>query len=216
MFDTAKNALAANVLAAKAVNRVLASASLAGERLRAHVGKRVAVSVGPMQIMLSIVEEGALSARVEPSSNASAANAAPDVAFHVPLSLIPRLLRKDERAYREVAFTGDSELAHTLSTLVRELDWDIEEDLSQLLGGSTTADIIAHRVVSGVKSLREFRDEAGQRFTENMAEYLLHERNAFISKDELEAFAKENEALRDDLARLDARLNLLAASTAPT
>jgi ubiquinone biosynthesis accessory factor UbiJ len=198
MFDVAQNALAA-----KAINRVLTATPQSLVRLRAHAGKRVGVRVGPVDIAVSIAEDG----RVEPSSSTYAPNAAPDVAFQVPLSLIPRILRRDESAFREVAFTGDSEFAHTLSTLARELDWDIEEDLSQLLGGSTTADIVAHRVVGGAKSLRALRDEAGQRFTENMAEYLLHERQAFISKDELEAFAKENETLRDDVARLEARLN---------
>lgn len=207
MLDSAPNAFAA-----KMINRILDATPAARVRLRAHAGKRVSATIGPVTIRLGVAENG----RVEPASTGNASNAAPDAAFQIPLVLIPRLLRKDESAYREVQFTGDSEFAHTLSTLARDLDWDIEEDLSQLLGGGTTADIIAHRAVGTVQALRAFRDDAGQRFTENMAEYLVHERQAFISKDELESFARDNEMLRDDVARLEARCNLLALHNNPT
>jgi ubiquinone biosynthesis protein UbiJ len=42
-----------------------------------------------------------------------------------------------------------------------------------------------------------------------VAEYLVHEREAFITKDQLEQLARDNEVLRDDVARLEARVNLL-------
>ncbi|MCA3054261.1 MAG: SCP2 domain-containing protein, partial [Rhodocyclaceae bacterium] len=113
-------------------------------------------------------------------------------------------------AFRQVAFEGDSELAHVLSTVARGVEWDIEEDLSRLLGGGKLADIVSHRVVGTTKSIADWRDEAGQRFTENVAEYLVHEREAFITKDQLEQMTRDNEMLRDDVARLEARLNLLA------
>jgi ubiquinone biosynthesis accessory factor UbiJ len=202
---------ATNALAAKAINRILAQTPLAQERLRAHAGKRLAVRVGPLNIELTMAEDG----RSEPSSTASSSNAAPDVAFQIPLNAIPRLVRKDESAYREVKFEGDSEFAHTLSSLARELDWDIEEELAALLrravGDSATADIIAHRVGGSVNALRSFRDEAGTRFTENLYEYLVHEKNAFVTKDDLESLARDNETLRDDIARMEARLAIVLA-----
>jgi ubiquinone biosynthesis protein UbiJ len=119
------------------------------------------------------------------------------------------LLRKDPDAYRQVAFEGDSELAHVLSTVARSVEWDIEEDLSRLLGGGKVGDFVSHRVAGTSKSVAECRDQAGQRFTENVAEYLVHEREAFITKDQLEQLARDNEVLRDDVARLEARVNLL-------
>jgi ubiquinone biosynthesis accessory factor UbiJ len=124
-------------------------------------------------------------------------------------------VRKDESAYREVKFEGDSEFAHTLSSLARELDWDIEEELAELLrnvvGDRGAADIIAHRVGGSVNALRSFRDEAGTRFTENLYEYLVHEKNAFVTKDDLESHARDNENLRDDVARMEARLAIVLA-----
>ena len=131
------------------------------------------------------------------------------VEFRIPITALSGLLRKDPYAFRQVAFEGDSELAHVLSTVARGVEWDIEEDLSRLLGGGKLGDIISHRVVGTINSIAEWRDEAGQRFTENVAEYLVHEREAFITRDQLEQMARDNEMLRDDVARLEARLNLL-------
>jgi ubiquinone biosynthesis accessory factor UbiJ len=198
-----------NLPAANIINRVLRDYPLARERLTPHALARVDVHVGPIAAALRITATG----QVEPVGEGASDNAdAAKVTFHVPLASLPRLIKKDEAAYREIAFTGDSELAHVLSTIARNVEWDIEEDLSQLLGGGTTATIVSHRIVNGAKSIANLRDEAGQRFTENMAEYLVHERNAFVVEDDLEQFAVDNETLRDDVARLEARVSRLVAS----
>jgi ubiquinone biosynthesis protein UbiJ len=100
-------------------------------------------------------------------------------------------------------------LAHTLSTVARSVEWDVEEDLSRLLGSGKFGDIVSHRIVGTAKSLASWRDEAGQRFTENVAEYLVHERDAFITAEDLEQLTRDNETLRDDVARLEARVALI-------
>ena len=50
----------------------------------------------------------------------------------------------EEAAFREVEMQGDAELAQEISFLARHLTWDVEEDLSRVVG-----DIAAHRVVGG-------------------------------------------------------------------
>jgi len=195
---------APNIVAAKFINRVLSDYSLARERLASHAQARVDVSLGVLTIAIRITSDGA----VEPVGEGATQPAT--VAFRIPVASLPRLLKKDESAYREIAFTGDSELAHTLSHIARNVEWDIGADLSQLLGGGTLADIVSQRLTSGAKSLSALRDEMGQRFTENMAEYLVHERQAFVTEDALEILARDNETLRDDVARLEARVAQLS------
>jgi ubiquinone biosynthesis protein UbiJ len=196
----------ANLAAAKLINRVLADYPLARERLLPHAVARVATHVGPLAIELRITPQG----MVEAVGEGAPDGAAPNVVFRIPLASLSGLVRKDPAAFRQVAFEGDSELAHVLSTVARGVEWDIEEDLSRLLGGGKLADIVSHRAVGTTRSIAEWRDQASQRFAENMAEYLVHEREAFITKDQLEQLARDNEILRDDVARLEARLNLLA------
>jgi ubiquinone biosynthesis accessory factor UbiJ len=191
---------APNIVAAKLINRVLGDYPLARERLAAHARARIDVTLGVLTVSIRLNEDG----RVEPIGEGATDVA--QVTVNIPLSAVPRLIKKDESAYREIAFTGDSELAHTLSNIARNVEWDVGEDLSQLLGGGTVADIVAERLTSGAKSITALRDEVGQRFTENMAEYLVHERNAFVTEDALEALTRDNETLRDDVARLEARV----------
>jgi ubiquinone biosynthesis protein UbiJ len=195
----------ANLAASKFINRVLSDYPLARQRLAAHASARVAVNVGPVGVELRITPHGG----VEAVGNSASDEATAKVDFRIPITALSGLLRKDPYAFRQVAFEGDSELAHVLSTVARGVEWDIEEDLSRLLGGGKLGDIISHRVVGTINSIAEWRDEAGQRFTENVAEYLVHEREAFITRDQLEQMARDNEMLRDDVARLEARLNLL-------
>ena len=197
---------AANLAAAKLINRVLSDYPLARERLALHAFARVAVHVGPLAVALRITPHGAVEAI---GDGAPDLTAAASVIFRIPLTALPGLLRKDVAAFHEVAFEGDSELAHALSTVARGVEWDVEEDLSQLLGGGRLGDIVSHRVIGTTKSIAQWGNDAGQRFTENVAEYLVHEREAFITKHQLEQLARDNETLRDDVARLEARLRLL-------
>lgn len=186
---------------ARLANRVLADYPLAREQLAAHAGKIIDVHIGPFDARLRVATDGGVElvgqGRIDP----------PDASFHVALSLLPRLAQKDEAAFREVVFTGDSEFVALLSMIAREVEWDIEEDLSKLVG-----DIAAHRIVDTAKQARAWQQDAGLRFTENVAEYLTEEKRAFITASELESFARNNELLRDEVARLEARLNMMSAT----
>lgn len=180
-------------------NRVLSDYPAARHRLRAHHGKVIAAQVGPVQTRMRITTEG----EMELVGDSGAATSAPDadVSLTIPLSLLPGLATKEATALRQIEFTGDSELAATLSDIARNIEWDMEADLSRVVG-----DVAAHRIVDTAQRARAWQTDAGQRLTANVAEYLTEERRAFISTRELEDLAQQNEILRDDLARLDARL----------
>lgn len=188
--------------AVRLINRVLRDYPLAQKRLASHANKSVQLALGPAVHLMRIAPTGLVEIVGE------GAEVAPDVLMAIPLAEIPALLRKDEAAFRAVQFTGDSELASLLAELSRELKWDAEEDLSRVIG-----DIAAHRVVSTGASLAAWQADAKTRLTENMAEYLTEELNAFVTAPEFESLVTQNETLRDDIARLEARIRLL--QTAP-
>lgn len=188
----------------KLFNRVLSDYPLARDRLRAHAGKTVAAKVGPLDMVMRVSDHGEME-MVGEGGVRGENQAVPDVSFQIPLALLPRLARGDESAFSEVVFTGDSELAATFSMVARNVEWDIEEDLSHLVG-----DIAAHRIVGTAKSFGGWTQDANTRLMANLAEYLTEERRSFITRRELEELAIANEVLRDDLARLAARLNKLA------
>jgi len=206
----------ADTLFCKLFNRVLSDYPVAGERLSRHVGKSLDLAVGPMQgpirARLRVTAEG----RFEPRGQSGAGGergevneAAGALVMRIPLPALRALATKDPEAYSRIQFEGDSEFAQTLSIISRNVEWDIEHDLSRALGGGHAAEIIAHRLVGAATGLAVWKDEASQRLLENLAEYLTHERDAFVTSAELESFRLDNENLRDAVARLEARVKLL-------
>lgn len=181
----------------KFFNRVLSDYPAARVRLAAHQGKVVAAQVGPVATRMRITAAG----EMELVGGTGGAGQVPDVSFILPLSLLPGLATQDASALSQIAFTGDSELAATLSDLARNVEWDVEADLSRVVG-----DVAAHRIVDTAQRADGWRRDAGQRFNANVAEYLTEERRAFIVARDIEDLARRNETLRDDIARLDARL----------
>ena len=189
----------------KFVNRVLSDYPAARVQLQAHQGKLIAVTVGPVTTRMRVSREGEMA--LVGDTGTATPSPTPDVTLTIALALLPRLAAKDATALSKIGFAGDSELAATLSDIARNVEWDIEADLSRVVG-----DIAAHRMVDTAQRGHEWRKDAAQRLTANVAEYLLEERRAFISTRELDELAQRSEILRDDIARLDARLARLQSS----
>ena len=189
----------------KFFNRVLSDYPAARVRLRAHQGKLIAAQIGPVVTHMRITNDGEM--ELVGATGNSASTQVADVSLTIPLVLLPGLASKDPAVLAQIEFAGDSELAATLSDIARNIEWDIEEDLSRVVG-----DVAAHRIVGSARSVSAWRADARQRLSANLAEYLTEERRAFITTRELEVLARKNETLRDDIARLDARLAKIAAS----
>ena len=180
-------------------NHVLSDYPAARQRLQAHDGKVISARIGPVAMRMRVTEAG----EMEPIGDSGAAPASidADVLFSVPLVLLPRFAAGDPAAFQQIVFTGDSELAATLSDIARNIEWDVETDLSRIVG-----DAAAHRIVNGAYLVHAWRKDAAQRLTANLAEYLTEERQAFVTAGAIENLAQQNEALRDAIARLGARL----------
>ena len=126
--------------AARAINHVLRSAPLALERLAKHAGRTARFNVGPVSLAFTVQANGEVSAAGD--------DAARDLEVHIPPASLPRFASRDENAWRGVRIEGDVEFAQDVSLLARNLDWDVEEDLSRVVG-----DIAAHRIVTTARSL---------------------------------------------------------------
>ena len=179
------------------VNHVLRSAPLAMERLRKHAGRTVAFHVGPVDAAFTIQTTG------EVASAASAA--ARDLDVRISPFLVPRLAAGEEAAFREIEMSGDMELAHEISYLARNLQWDYEEDLSKVVG-----DIAAHRIANGARAVSHWSRDAALRVAQGAAEYWTEESGMIASRVKVEGFVREVAELRDALDRLEKRLDAIA------
>jgi ubiquinone biosynthesis protein UbiJ len=115
-----------------------------------------------------------------------------------------RLDARDETAWKEVAVAGDTEFAATVHQLARQLRWDAEEDLSRVFG-----DIAAHRMAETGRALQRWGERSLENTARSFAEYWTEEQPLIASAHAVKEFVRDVDVLRDDVARLEKRLELL-------
>jgi ubiquinone biosynthesis accessory factor UbiJ len=105
----------------------------------------------------------------------------------------------------DVVISGDAQLAEQFRELGRLLRPDPEEELALLAG-----DVAAHRLGRVARTALGRARQAARTALVNLAEYLGHERGDLVPRREGEQFLRGVDSLRDDVDRLEARLELLA------
>jgi ubiquinone biosynthesis protein UbiJ len=117
-------------------------------------------------------------------------------------------LGSGERADRlfdgTVDIRGDTEIGQQFGEVLADLDIDWEEHLSHLTG-----DVAAHQVGRAARAAGRWGREVGQTLTQDLQEYLQEEVRLLPTRIENEEFADAVDALRDDLERLEARIQRL-------
>lgn len=182
--------------AASAVNRLTRDASLARERLARFAGKTAAFRVGPVPVALTVQTTGEVLPAVPGAAN--------DLEVRLSPFLLPRLAARDESAFREVEMQGDMELAGEVAFLAKNLRWDLEEDLSKVVG-----DAAAHRAVSTAKAAANWGKEASERLAAGAAEYITEEKPLVATRVKVEDFLAGVTELRDSVERLAKRIERL-------
>jgi ubiquinone biosynthesis protein UbiJ len=131
----------------------------------------------------------------------------PDVAITGTILSLPRLAGAGgENAIRDgsLDLVGDMEVAQGFQKLLGYGRPDLEEELSSIIG-----DVAAHRLGEVARSVGSWGKEAGSTLRQNITEFLQEERRDVPSRYEVEAFTRKVGELRDDVARIEARLNRL-------
>lgn len=104
----------------------------------------------------------------------------------------------------DVELDGDALLAQQFQKLLRYGRPDIEEELSGVVG-----DVAAHGIGQFVRGVGDWGREARATMRQNVGEYLQEESRTVPTRDEVETFRKQVDALRDDVARFEARLKAI-------
>ena len=131
----------------------------------------------------------------------------PDVAITGSILTLARLAgASSEDAIRDgsLELIGDAEVAQAFQKLLGYGKPDIEEELSGVIG-----DVAAHRLGEVARSVGSWGREASATIRQNITEFLQEERRDVPSRYEVEAFTRKVDELRDDVARVEARLNHL-------
>jgi ubiquinone biosynthesis accessory factor UbiJ len=99
---------------------------------------------------------------------------------------------------------GDMEFGKRFKEFFSNLEIDYEEQLSKIVG-----DAIAYPMTQVLKTMRLWARQSMENLGQNLTNYVQREMNWLVSDDELQLFFSEVDELRDDCARLEARIKML-------
>jgi ubiquinone biosynthesis protein UbiJ len=180
-----------------AINHLLGQAAWAREKLAPFAGHAAQIKLPPFETAFSVGADGCISA---PPPDAEL-----EVSISLPAATPLLALQGKDAVMRAARIEGSAEFAETLGFVIRNLRWDAEEDLSRLVG-----DIAAHRIVKGTSEFVAWQQQAAQNFAANLAEYFTEEQPLIAREADISAFSSDIDRLRDDVARLEKRLQRLA------
>lgn len=109
----------------------------------------------------------------------------------------------------EAVLSGDAEIAGKFRELLTLVKPDPEEELALVLG-----DVPAHQLARLTALAAAWGARAADSLWRNTADYLAHERADLVPRHEGEQFLKGVDALREDVDRASARLELLSTRRA--
>ncbi|SHN35987.1 ubiquinone biosynthesis protein UbiJ [Duganella sacchari] len=179
--------------ASAAINHLLAQEPWARQELQRHAGKVAVIDASSVALRLRVTADGYL----EPAPADEAAR----VTIRVKLSDLPLIAQNRERAFSYVQIEGDAEFANAISSLSKSLRWEAEHDLEKVIGP-----VAAVRAMSGARAVFEAVKNGHQKLAENVAEFLLEEKQVLVRPPTVDAFSADVSRLRDDVERAAKRL----------
>lgn len=184
-----------------ALNHLLGAEAWARDRLKPYAGQCVEFRAPPLPALrLDILDSGLLAS--------AAPDAVPNLVVSIGSGALSALARGEDALLREIGVEGNADLAGTVQYLFRHLRWDVEEDLSQLFG-----DALAHRMVQGGRRFAAWGGEAAEKLAQNLAEYWIEEQPLLARPADVRRFLADVDQLRDDLARIEKRIDALSRAT---
>ncbi len=124
-----------------------------------------------------------------------------------PLALMGLVLNKDGGVSvlpKELEIKGDINLAQQLQTVLRELELDWEDYLSQWIG-----DTAAHKFGKLFRSTGKFLKQAGSNFSKDTSEYLRFRQKVLPDQHLIDGFVQAVDEMRNDVERLKQRIERL-------
>jgi ubiquinone biosynthesis protein UbiJ len=193
------------------INQLLKLDPASQSRLKKLHGKRLKVTVKelPWPLIFSFSERVDVMTE-QRDDNAPAASQQYQVDCHIELALETLSELKDSSKISQLiqqnklVLEGDIDVAQAFSGLIKDLDIDWEEQLSQYTG-----DVFAHQTFANMKSVFLSAQQNMQKFSANLSQTLMTEPAVAISADNVSAFCEQVNELRSAAQRLEARLAIL-------
>jgi ubiquinone biosynthesis protein UbiJ len=197
----------------RAVARTMAESPRAAALIGALQGRRLAIRISgtPWSTVIESTGRSLKVLRAAVPADTAADASADATIIGAPLSLLALAGSAAQSVIQrgDVRIEGNAEVAQQFRELAALLKPDIEAGMARVLGGSG-----AHLAMRGMRAAAAWTRTAAWTSVRNLAEYLAHESRDLVSRPEAEHFLRGVDALREQLDRIDARLQLMEQRTA--
>ncbi|MEI6457982.1 MAG: SCP2 sterol-binding domain-containing protein [Pseudomonadota bacterium] len=187
------------------INRQIAASTPARAALTRLEGRSFAIAFegGPrtlLRVHISAAREGIRLAQGAAPANAEVRGS--------PTSLLRLLAGRAEGAHHQAGVTvaGDALVVQGFEALFGHAKPDVAAELAQVLG-----ELPAYYTQQAARGLWASGQRLLSTLTRSSSEYLVEEGRDVLGPDELDAFHSDVDRLRDDVARLEARIDRLGA-----
>ncbi|TJZ73025.1 ubiquinone biosynthesis accessory factor UbiJ [Chitiniphilus eburneus] len=187
------------MILSRLLNRLLAHDAAATAELGRYAGRTVRLVFPVISDTLTISAEGRFADHDQPA----------EATLRLPLAFFIAFMFDRTAAQQRLALEGDAELAAGVGRVLGGIRWDLADELSQLVG-----DVAANRLVWLAGKVGGVPGAIGSRMALHLIEYWRDEASLLADKDAVARFCGEVDTLRDDVARLDKRLQQLLKKSA--
>ena len=193
-----------NQVSVKLLNALLNREPWAKDKIAAHAGKTVRINIARFSFLYTLHHDGTL--------GMADSAIVPNVTLSLPenrLAELPEAVRNranPQQLSSLLHLEGDAGLAQLVADLARDLRWDLEHDLTRIMGP-----VLAKRFISGIGFIQKNGQEFVLRSAENFSEYLSEEADILVSRPAHDHFqvqlAQTGQRLDDLQNRLQALKN---------
>lgn len=99
---------------------------------------------------------------------------------------------------------GDLDFLQALRDIFLKLEVDWEEQFAKIVG-----DVAAYNISKAMKNFGNWAQNSLATFNQDLSEYLQEETRLLLTRVELDDFMRDVDMLRDDVERLEAKINLI-------
>lgn len=190
-------------LVTRFLQHITAQNNWARPYLTPFAGQTICFDFSLMQAHLIILEDGSLA--TAPDKTLA------DATVHIPPSLGMRLISGDAQAKSLIKIDGDMHLATEVSKVLQQMRWDIEEDISHVVG-----DIAAFKLGEVSKSMFAQVKKQSTDLADMVTEYWQEEKNILAKKKHVTQFNDAVDTLRHDVDRFEKRLEKITQAIQST
>lgn len=189
-----------NSLSLPVINRALSDDAWAMRRLSAFAGSTMRISLSDKPLVRYSIEPNGLLAAHEAFGQDE-----PTLSIELPADAASRFISHGRHGILKASkIRGNIDLANAVNDVMDNIRPDPEAFLASKIG-----DIAAHRAMGFFHSLKQGIEQLTVRFKDQFTEHVAEGRSIIVPNEQVTRFMAEVDTLRNDVARLQQRIERL-------